>query len=97
MKLRMYLTVPALIVSSVILGFILFWVTYLATRGPLGVSTGYPLTYSYIHLPCAGPFGGCTYSYDPVLVSLDYLFWFAVSFVLVFAISVLWTLRSATS
>ncbi len=96
MELRMYLTIPVLLVISIILGFIFLGIAYLATLGPSGVSSGYPLTYSYLNLPCANPFGGCSYSYDPLLVSLDYLFWFAVAFVIVFVISVAWTFRRST-
>ena len=59
-------------------------ISHLATRKPWGVSTGFPLDYSHYNLGCStlNSFNGCGYSYDPVLVGLDFLFWLAIAFAL---------------
>lgn len=64
-----------------------------STREPWGVSQLFPFAASYAN-DCTGkpvnPFNGCGYSYDPVMVFLDYLFWLGIAAVGVSAISVLW-------
>ncbi len=81
------------LVLSLLLGFLLLLISAAATREPWGASDGYPLHYSYPNLPCTqyNPFNGCGYSYDPVLVGLDFLFWLAIAGAAVSAIDLAWT------
>ncbi len=48
---------------------------------------GFPLTYSRPNVGCQNPnpFNGCGYSYDVLLIALDYLIWLAIALVLVSA------------
>src|SRR5213594_4531028 len=84
---------PRGLVLSLLLGFFLLLISASATREPWGASDGYPLHYSYPNLPCErlNPFNGCVYSYDPVLVGLDFLFWLAIAGAAVSAIDLAWT------
>ena len=81
------------LVLSLALGFFLLLISAAATREPWGASDGYPLHYSYPNTPCTrvNPFNGCGYSYDPVLVGLDFLFWQAIAGAAVSAIDLTWT------
>src|SRR6266487_3247428 len=81
------------VVLSVLLGFFLLLISASATRQPWGASDGFPLRYSYPNLPCTrpNPFNGCGYSYNPVLVGLDFLFWLAIAAAAVSAIDLAWT------
>lgn len=67
-------------------GLVLLGVSALATRTPWGSSNGFPLTYSFPISGCGAPnpFNGCGYYYDTGLITLDYLFWTALAFALVF-------------
>ncbi len=78
--------------SAIVLGLILLGISHAATRNPWGASTGYPLPYSYANLPCTtpNPYNGCGYSYNPLLVGLDYLFWLAVALALVGTFDTVW-------
>jgi len=84
---------PKALVLSLLLGFFLLLISASATREPWGASDGYPLHYSYPNLPCTrpNPFNGCGYSYDPVLVGLDFLFWLAIAGAAVSAIDLTWS------
>src|SRR6266571_7138626 len=84
---------PKSVALSLLLGFFLLLISASATREPGGASDGFPLRYSYPNLPCArpNPFNGCGYSYDPVLVGLDLLFWTAIAGAAVSAIDLAWT------
>ncbi|HKI75712.1 MAG TPA: hypothetical protein VKA28_00800 [Candidatus Bathyarchaeia archaeon] len=81
------------LVLSLLLGFFLLVISAAATMEPWGASHGYPLHYSYPNLPCTrpNPFNGCGYSYDPVMVGLDFLFWLAIAGAAVSAIDLAWT------
>lgn len=81
-----------ILILSVLLGFFLLLISASATREPWGASDGYPFHYSYPNSPCkvVNPFNGCGYSYDPVLVGLDFLFWLAIATVAVSAIDLTW-------
>src|SRR6266550_2808551 len=87
------------LVLSLLLGFFLLLISASATRKPWGASDGYPPHYSYPNLPCErpNPFNGCGYSYDPVLVGLDFLFWLAISLPAVSAIHLARKLRKSDS
>src|SRR5438046_10120447 len=80
------------LVLSLLQGFFLLLISASAPREPWGASDGYPLHYSYPNLPCGrpNPFDGCGYSYDPVLVGLDFLFWLAIAGAGVSAIDLPW-------
>src|SRR5437773_5140788 len=80
------------LVLSLLLGFFLLLISAAATREPWGASDGYPLHYSYPNLPCTrpNPFNGCGYSYDPVLVGLDFLFWIAIAAVAISIMELVW-------
>src|SRR6266571_4098962 len=79
---------------SLLLGFFLLLISASATREPWGASDGFPLRYSYPNLPCTrpNPFNGCGYSYNPVLVGLDFVFWTAIAAVAVSAMDQAWNL-----
>src|SRR6266571_3422094 len=83
---------PKSVALSPLLGFFLLLISASATREPGGASDGFPLRYSYPNLPCArpNPFNGCGYSYDPVLVGLDLLFWTAIAAVAISAMGLAW-------
>jgi len=85
---------PKSIVLSLLLGFFLLLISASATREPWGASDGFPLRYSYPNLPCTLPnaFNGCGYSYNPVMVGLDFLFWIAIAAVAVSAMDQAWNL-----
>src|SRR6266487_3169384 len=74
--------------------FFLLLISASATREPWGASDGFPLRYSYPKLPCPRPnaFNGCGYSYNPVMVGLDFLFWLAIAAVAVSAMDQAWNL-----
>jgi len=61
------------------LAFIIFSVTIFATSGRTSLGIGFPFGVTREIPTCFGPGGGC-YSYDPVLVALNYLFWAGLSF-----------------
>jgi len=61
------------------LAFIIFSVTIFATSGRTSPGIGFPFGVTREIPTCFGPGGGC-YSYDPVLVALNYLFWAGLSF-----------------
>ena len=50
---------------------------------------GFPLTYSRPNPGCQNPnpLNGCGYSYDVLLIALDYLIWLTIALVLVSAIT----------
>jgi len=61
------------------IAFIIFSVTIFATSGRSSPGIGFPFGVTREIPTCFGPGGGC-YSYDPVLVALNYLFWAGLSF-----------------
>jgi hypothetical protein len=63
-----------------------------STLEPWGVFQGFPFAYSYPNpITCMpNPLNGCGYSYDPVMIVLDYLFWLGTAVVGVSVISMLW-------
>src|SRR5487761_569627 len=73
-------------VIAILGGLVLLGVSALATHTPWGSSNGFPLTYSFPISGCGAPnpFNGCGYYYDTGLIALDYLFWTALAFALVF-------------
>jgi hypothetical protein len=64
------------------------------TREPWGVWQGFPFSYSYVNQASCGPInpfnGGCSSSYNPVMIVLDYLFWLGTAAAGVSVISMLW-------
>ena len=64
-----------------------------STREPWGVYQGFPFAFSYPNpITCkVNPFNGCGYSYDPVMIVLDYLFWLGTAVVGVSVISLFWS------
>ncbi len=80
---------------AMITGLVALWIVVLVTlapfrftANPFAASTGFPFTYSYANPPSCGninPGNGCGYSYDSVMVVLDYLFWVGVAFAIVSA------------
>src|SRR5438094_538217 len=76
-----------------LVGGILPVISPAASMEPWVAPHGYPRHYSYPNLPCTrpNPFNGCGYSYDPVMVGLDFLFWLAIAGAAVSAIDLAWT------
>jgi hypothetical protein len=63
-----------------------------STREPWGVWDGFPFRYAYPNpITCLpNPFNGCGFYYDPIMVVLDYLFWFGMAVVGILVVSLLW-------
>jgi hypothetical protein len=78
------------IVIALLAGLMLLGLTALATRTPEGSFDGFPLTYSVPISSCEtpNPFNGCGFSYDMRIIGLDYLFWTALAFALIFLLNV---------
>ena len=90
--------IPKIIAFSTLLGLLLLGISDAITRGNWrtipGVPAGFPLAYTYANPPTCGklnPLNGCGYSYDPVSVVLDYLFWLAIALAGVSALDIGWS------
>ncbi len=56
----------------------------------IGGKAGFPFAYNN-PLTCGViPFDGCGYSYDPIFVTLDYLFWLTVAVIVVTTVDFSW-------
>jgi hypothetical protein len=78
-----------LLLLSIVLGLV--GLVASSTREPWGVWQGFPFAYSYANPATCGivnPFNGCGYSYDLVMIGLDYVFWLGIAVVGVSMISV---------
>ena|SRR5438477_7048820 len=78
--------IPKILGISSVLSFFLLLATARAPGSPSEYPAGFPFTYKYPNPPTCGflnPLNGCGYSYDPIYIGLDYLFWLAISTLLV--------------
>jgi hypothetical protein len=77
---------------SIVLGLV--GLSASTTREPWGVWQGFPFAYSYVNQASCGPInpfnGGCSSSYNPVMVVLDSLFWVGTAVVGISVIIVFW-------
>jgi len=83
------LHIPKLFLLSIIVGLFLLGISAFVTETLGGISMGFPLTYSRPNPGCQNPnpLNGCGYSYDVLLIALDYLIWLTIALVLVSAIT----------
>ena len=87
-------SIPRVLAFSLLLSLLFLGIRRFSHKNPWGTSIGFPFTYSFPNPPTCGninPFNGCGYSYDPMLIGLDYLFWIAVALVSVLALDIAWT------
>ncbi len=70
------------------IGLLLLGLTAVATHNSEGGSNGFPLTYGSPVTPCPAPnpFNGCGFSYSAPAILVDYFFWVAIAFMVLFVI-----------
>jgi hypothetical protein len=67
---------------ALVVGVSLFGLSTLATRTNEGSFSGFPLGFSQPITPChstLNPFNGCGFSYDPLIIGLDFVFWMGLA------------------